>query len=88
MKRTTISLGPRLAAILNREARRRGTSVSQVARDALGTHFGIAGDHARTVPFAGVARSGQRDTAAEAEKILEREWADRIRGEHGSARHS
>jgi predicted transcriptional regulator len=40
MKRTTISLPDDLAAALGREAARRRTSVSQVAREAIEARLG------------------------------------------------
>lgn len=81
MRRTTISLPDELAEALDREARRRAVSVSAVARDALSTHLGF-GDAAdlRPVPFAGVGRSGQRTTARDMEKLLQKEWTARARG--------
>ena len=80
MKRTTISLPDDLAEALNREARRRAVPASAVARDALASHlgFGHASDQ-RPLPFAGVGRSGQRTTARDMEKLLDKEWNPRAR---------
>jgi Arc/MetJ-type ribon-helix-helix transcriptional regulator len=74
MRRTTVSLPEELAAALDREARRRRVSVSQVAREALQAHLGSGGPH-RELPFAALGRSGHRSTARELESILEAEWA-------------
>lgn len=74
MKRITITLPESLAAILAREAERTGKSVSEVVRTVLAKGFGLSGDETRPLPFAGVGRSGHRDTARRAEEILEREW--------------
>ena len=73
MKRTTISLPDDLAAALEREARRRGTPVSQIAREALAARYGHTGGR-RVIPFAAIGHSGQRTTARDAETILAREW--------------
>jgi Arc/MetJ-type ribon-helix-helix transcriptional regulator len=74
MKRATISLPDDLARDMAREAQRRRVSASEVARDALREHL-----HAPAksrLPFVGIGRSGQRDTARSAEEILAREWGD------------
>lgn len=70
MRRTTISLPPELAEVLEREARRRETSVSEVARTALAEHLGLSGDRPRRLSFAGVGGSGRRHTARNAEELL------------------
>jgi metal-responsive CopG/Arc/MetJ family transcriptional regulator len=80
MKRTTVSLPDDLAAALAREARRRNRSVSEITRDALAAHLGLVADEPRNVPFAGVGRSGHRNTAREMEELLAREWDDDVRG--------
>jgi hypothetical protein len=76
MKRTTISLPDDLAMILEREARRRHASVSQVTREALAGHFGLESDRPRKLGFAGLGRSGQSNVAGDMEELLEREWND------------
>lgn len=74
MTRTTISLPENLAAALSREARRRGVSVSQVAREAIEHRLGVASGGKRKLPFVGIARGVDRTTARDAEEILAREW--------------
>lgn len=74
MQRTTLSLPDELVAALKREARRRDTSVSEVARQALVKHFGLDATGPRKLPFVAVGRSGYTDTAARAEEILAEEW--------------
>jgi Arc/MetJ-type ribon-helix-helix transcriptional regulator len=74
MKRTTISLPHDLAQDVEREAQRRRVSISTVTRDALREH--IQKRSASRLPFIGVGRSGQHDTARLAEEILAREWGD------------
>lgn len=81
MRRTTISLPDELAAALEREARRRSTSASGIARDALAAYLGIGGpDDRRELPFAALGRSGHTDTAREMEELLARDWAADARG--------
>jgi metal-responsive CopG/Arc/MetJ family transcriptional regulator len=75
MKRTTISLPDDLAKALDREARRRGTSVSAIAREALAERLHLRVGEVRELPFVGLGRSGTRDTARRAEEILADEWA-------------
>lgn len=73
MKRTTISIPDDLAQAAQREARRRYTSVSEIAREALALHLGLAGDR-RSLPFANLGRSGTRHTARRMEDLIAREW--------------
>lgn len=80
MKRTSISLPGDMAKALDREARRRGTSVSAIAREALAERLRLRPGGPRELPFVGLGRSGKRDTARRAEEILAEEWnADRGR---------
>jgi predicted transcriptional regulator len=74
MKRTTISLPDELASALDREARRRQTSASAIARSALTHHLGLGVDRPRELPFAAVGRSGHKTTGKDMEALLEREW--------------
>ncbi|MDQ7857691.1 MAG: CopG family transcriptional regulator [Armatimonadota bacterium] len=78
MRRITISLPDSLAEALNREARRRRVSVSQIAREAIEERLGRTGGR-RELPFAALGRSGHRSTARDIEEILQAEW-DRDRG--------
>jgi hypothetical protein len=75
MKRTTIALPDDLAGALEREAHRRKLSVSQVTREAIAAHLGLAADRPRTLPFAALGASGHRTTARDLEEILAAEWA-------------
>ena len=74
MSRITISLPRELSNLLQREARRRGYTVSALVRQAIETQLGGVGGAARKLPFASVGRSGKRHTARDAEEILGREW--------------
>jgi hypothetical protein len=74
MKRTTISLPDDVAILLQREARRRDTSVSEVTRQALLAYFGLADGQPRRIPFAALGASGYKHTARDVEEILANEW--------------
>ena len=72
MTRVTISVPDELALELQREARRRGASVSELVRGAVEAQ--MRGRVEPGLPFASLGRSGTRHTARNAESILEREW--------------
>ena len=72
MRRTTLSLPDDLADALAREARRRCTSASAVARDALARHLHLHPSEARPLPFAALGRSGHRTTGRDMENLLAR----------------
>jgi Arc/MetJ-type ribon-helix-helix transcriptional regulator len=74
MKRTTVSLPDSVAESVQREARRRRTSVSDVMREALVAFLGLSGDEPRPIPFDGIFDSGHRNTARDIKKILREEW--------------
>ena len=58
MKRRTISWSDQVDQDLEREARRRETSVSDLVRQAVVAHFDLKRDKPRNLPFAGIVRSG------------------------------
>jgi plasmid stability protein len=70
MTRITLSLPDDFAAALRREARRRHTSVSAVAREALGERLHLGAEEPREVPFAALGRSSDGRTARESDEIL------------------
>jgi predicted DNA-binding protein len=72
MKRTTVKLPDELDARLRHEASRRGTTVSEITREAIETHLGGKG---RRLIAAKAGRSGRRETARRIEEILRREAA-------------
>ena len=78
VKRTSISLPDELAVTLDREARRRGVSVSEVARAALLTHFEIDADEPRAVPFAAVVNLEEVPGAADLDAALSEDWPDHV----------
>ncbi len=73
--RITISLPEPLAALVAREAKQRGETVSAFVREAVESYL-RAGPERRSLPFVAAGRSGKKHTARDAEKILRREWAD------------
>lgn len=69
MKRTTVKLPDELDARLRHGAERRGTTVSDITRQAIESHLGTG----RWLIAAKAGRSGRRDTARRIEEILRRE---------------
>ena len=84
MKRTTIVLTDDIALVLEREAKRQGTSVSEAARRALIAHFGLE-EGKRHLPFVAIGASGDGDTAETTEELLAEEWARFIEEDSGLA---
>ena len=76
MRRTTVSLPDELAQALDREARRRHASASEVTRTALAQHLGLAQSEPRELAVADLGRSGHHSTARDMERLLELEWDD------------
>lgn len=70
MKRTTVKLPEELDARLRHEADRRGTTISEITREAIDAHLG--GGRRRLIA-AKAGRSGRHDTARRIEEILRRE---------------
>jgi plasmid stability protein len=68
--RITLSLPDDFASALRREARRRHTSVSAVAREALGERLHLSAEEPREVPFAALGRSGDGRNARESDRAL------------------
>ena len=68
MKRTTIYLEPELELLLKTEMRRRKQPMAELIRDALRAYLGRGSSKAP--PGAGAFRSGRRDTAENAERVL------------------
>jgi predicted transcriptional regulator len=74
MKRTTISLPDDLAAAVERAARQRHLTVSELSRQALRAHLGLVGDTPRRLAFADLGRSGQANVSQDMEDLLRTEW--------------
>jgi hypothetical protein len=77
MKRTSITLPDELAALLDREARRRETSVSGLVRDLVETALGVG--KPRELQWAGMIDDPGMAPAAKLDEELGRHWADAIR---------
>ena len=71
MKRTTVKLTDDLDARLRHEAARRGTTISELTREAVEAHLG-AGSR-RVLLAAGAGRSGRGDISERIEEILQQE---------------
>ena len=68
MKRTTIYLEPELEVLLQHETRRAGRPMAAIIRDALRAHLQHGGGS--EPPGAGAFRSGHKDTARTADRVL------------------
>jgi predicted transcriptional regulator len=73
MRRTTVKVPDELDARLRHEARRRGSTVSELVREALEAHLG---GRRRVLRAAGAGRSGRRDVSTRIEEILRAEWPE------------
>lgn len=71
MVRTTIKISEELDARLRHEADLRGTTLSEVIRNALEARYGSG--QRRAFLAAGAGASGHSDTAARIEEILDAE---------------
>jgi predicted transcriptional regulator len=69
MKRTTLKIPDALDARLRHEAERRGTTISEVSRDALEAYLGGASER-RRLGAARTGRSGRTDVSERIEEIL------------------
>jgi hypothetical protein len=70
MKRTTLYLEPEIELRLKLEMRRQGRPMAEIVREALRKYLGQA--RGAAPPGAGAFRSGHRDTAAKADRVLAR----------------
>jgi len=69
MKRTTVKLPDDLDARLRHEAQRRGSTVSELTREAIEAHLG-GGPGRRRMIAAAAGRSGSQDVSVRIEQIL------------------
>jgi predicted transcriptional regulator len=67
MRRTTVKLPDDLDARLRHEAQRRGTTISEITREAIERHLGGPG---RRLGAAAAGRSGRVDISEQIEEIL------------------
>ena len=72
MQRTTVKLPDDLDARLRHEAQRRGTTVSELTREAIEAHLGGARTR-RRLSAAGAGASGHADISERIEEILANE---------------
>lgn len=68
MRRTTIKLTDELDAQLRHEARRRGTTIADVTRDALTAHLDVS--PRRKLGAAAAGRSGRSDISGRIEELI------------------
>ena len=68
MKRTTVKLSDELDARLRHEADRRGSTISELTREAIEAHLGVGSG--RRFLAAGAGASGQDDISERIEEIL------------------
>lgn len=71
MKRTTILLPGDVDARLRHEAGRRGTTISELTREAILVHLGL--DSGPRLRAANAGHSGQKDVSERIEEILRQE---------------
>lgn len=76
MNRTTVKLPRDLDALLRHEAARRGTTMSELAREAIAAHLGVG--ERRRLLAAGAGRSGRSDISERIEEILRQAAAERL----------
>jgi hypothetical protein len=74
VKRVTVELPDDLDAWLHYEAARRGTTVSELTREAIQTYLGVGTHH--KLQAAGAGRSGQQDVSELIEEILRQETSE------------
>lgn len=72
MKRTTVKIPDELDGRLRHEARRRGTTISEITREALEAHLGGGGR--RRLAGAGEHRGGRPDVSELIEELLAAAW--------------
>jgi hypothetical protein len=71
MSRATIALPAGLLLMLRSEARRRGSTVSRLVREAIEERYAVRRSR---LPFAGIADSGDPDLAGRLDEIIAAEW--------------
>jgi predicted transcriptional regulator len=71
MRRTTIKLSDELDSRLRHEAKRRGSTIAEVTRDALSAHLGVSAR--RKLGAAAAGRSGRSDISEQIEELISAE---------------
>lgn len=83
MKRTTITLPDDLAELVDSEARRRQTSVSEVIRAYIVQGMTGSAEKPRKIPFAGLFNDPEMTPADRLDEVLAKGWADDIDRDRG-----
>jgi hypothetical protein len=83
MKRTTITLPEDLAELLDAEARRRDTSVSEVVRQCIVISLTGAPDRPRALPFAALFDDPEMVPAERMDELLKAKWPDDLDRDRG-----
>ena len=80
MNRTTVKLPEDLDARLRHEAQRRGTTISEITREAIEAHLGGRAGRAgrRRLHAAGAGASGRTDISERIEEILAAEFGSSL----------
>ena len=79
MKRITISLPEDLAELLANDAHRKHQTISEAVRAAIAEHLGCGPDAARrSIPFAGLGRSGRKDISENFDEYLDEAMSSRV----------
>jgi Arc/MetJ-type ribon-helix-helix transcriptional regulator len=83
MKRTTITLPDDLSALVDSEARRRQTSVSEVIRTYIVKGLAGTPERPREIPFAGLFHDPGMVPGDSIDEALKQHWADDIDRDRG-----
>jgi hypothetical protein len=83
MKRTTITLPDDLSDLVDSEARRRQTSVSDVIRTFILEGLAGTAEKPREIPFAGLFHDPGMVTGDSMDEALKQHWADDLDRDRG-----
>ena len=70
MRRTTIFADDEVLDALSAMARRRGITLAEIAREALGAYVSHQAGKRKPLSLAGIGRSGRKDVSERAEDLL------------------
>jgi hypothetical protein len=83
MRRTTVTLPDEIAEMLDSEARRRRTTISEVVRQLVVQGFSGSPEKPRPIPWAGLFHDPGMIPAEHLDQILQESWADDIDRDRG-----
>lgn len=83
MRRTTVTLPDEIADLLDSEARRRRTTVSEVVRQLIVQGFSNAQERPRPIPWAGLFHDPAMIPGEQLDRELQEKWADEIDRDRG-----